>query len=348
MKVLFLIEGLISPASRYRVLQFLPACDQAGIDYDVCPMHGSSYPAVYYRPRLGKLYKALVRSRRYFQRVSDYDLVFQQRLTLPFSAVVEKRLVARNPNFVFDFDDAIFQTESGGSGPEATFNQVISLARHVVAGNEYLAERAAQPTKTTIIPTIIDTDRYRPAPLSEPEQPLTIGWMGTAGNYPNFAPLLPVLERLLQAFPAWRFKIVSDRPPPFQLPNMVFEKWTAVGEIPALASFHIGLMPLKDTEWNRGKCAFKLIQYMALGLPVVASGVGSNRQVVGHGESGFLAAAPDEWEAHLVSLLEDAELRRRLGEKGRIRCVDHYSLNSQKARFINILRENARTGCYIL
>src|SRR5262249_24943742 len=135
----------------------------------------------------------------------------------------------------------------------------------LIAGNAYLAEAAQAPEKTAVIPTSIDTDRFRPPLARRSSAAPVIGWMGTASNYPNFAPLLPALQDLL-ASGACRLRIVSDAPPPFSLPGQDFIPWSEAIEVEALHGFDIGIMPLLDTAWNRGKCAFKLIQYQATGL----------------------------------------------------------------------------------
>ncbi len=342
MRVLFLIEGWISPAPRYRVLQYLPFLEREGVQFVVRALHGERYPFFYHWPVVGALYKAFARFFRRWYHLRDasaFDVVFQQRLSVPFSAWLERRLVVRNPRLVFDFDDAIYQTEAG---PDATrarvFAEVVGLARSLVAGTDYLARKAGRPA--TVIPTVIDTDHYLPT-VQRRRKELVVGWIGTASNYPNFAELVPVLEQLAERHPELRFRIVSDREPPFALTRLDYSPWHKDREIADLQSFDIGIMPLADSDWNRGKCAFKLIQYMAVGLPVVAGKVGANCEVVLEGETGFLAAAPAEWEQGLERLIADAALRARLGARGRERCVAQFSIRAAREPFLRVLRETA-------
>lgn len=342
MRVLFLIEGWISPAPRYRVLQYLPYLEREGVRFEVRALHGERYPFFYHWPVVGALYKALARfSRRWYHQrdAASFDVVFQQRLSVPFSAWLERRLARRNPHLVFDFDDAIYQTEAG---PDATrarvFAEVVGLARGLIAGTDYLAQKAGRPA--TVIPTVIDTDHYLPAPAPRRDT-LVIGWIGTASNYPNFGELVPVLQRLAERHPQLRFRIVSDREPPFALTRLDYTPWHKDREIADLQSFDIGIMPLADSDWNRGKCAFKLIQYMAVGLPVVAGKVGANCEVVQEGETGFLAATPAEWEQGLERLIADGALRARLGASGRERCVAHFSVRAARGPFLQVLRATA-------
>jgi len=339
-RALFLIEGWIAPGPRYRVLQFLPFLEAQGVRCEVRALHGHKL-SVFARPgMIGKIYKGLVRARRWFHvgDASDFDVVFLQRLTLPFSSVIERRLLARNARVIFDFDDALFQTPAGADNTRMrVFREVVDRAAMVVAGSRYLAE-AARPD-ALVIPTVIDADRYVPAP--EERDTVTIGWIGTHSNYPNFTPILEVLTRLVSRFPSARVEVVADYPPPFTLPGLRFSRWQADREIADLQRFDIGIMPLEDTAWNRGKCAFKLIEYMAVGLPVVAGAVGANREVVLDGETGFLATDPRDWETALTRLIEDASLRRRMGEAGRARCLERYSTASQQGRLLEVLREVA-------
>ncbi len=340
MKVLFLIEGWITPASRYRVLQYLPYLEEQGIAFTVRALHGESHPPLMRKPLVGKFYKALVRSKRWFQitDAADFDVVFLQRLTLPFTSVIERRLAQINPRIIFDFDDALFQTENGpNEGRMRVFREVVDSADQVLAGSRYLAD-VARPD-SCVIPTVINTGAYRPN--GGEEDKLVIGWMGTHSNYPNFEPILVALSRLQKRFPQVHLHIVSDVAPPFTLPGMTYEAWDKDREIADLQAFHIGIMPLTDTSWNRGKCAFKIIEYMSVGIPVVAGRVGANSEVVLEGKTGFLAESAKEWEAALSRLIKDKSLRRRLGKAGRDRCVTHYSIDSQKENFLALLHKVA-------
>lgn len=345
MKVLFLIEGEISPAPRYRVLQYLPYLQDQGVATEVRAMHGARYPSFYHHPLFGKIYKLGKRSLRWFAvaDAADFDVVFLQRPTLPHSAFVERRLFAKNPRVIFDFDDAVFQTEVGESAArKAVFDEIVAGSREVIAGTGYLAG-FVKDRPVTVIPTVVDTDIYGPRTQSRGEK-MVIGWMGTHGNYVNFEPLLPMLAEFLTRRDVV-LRLVSDLPPSFSLPNMEFIKWSAAEEVALLQSFDIGLMPLRDTSWNRGKCAFKLIQYMSVASPVVAGSVGANRDVVVHGESGFLADTAEEWRTALTTLVEDAAKAKSMGLAGRNRCEQYYSVKGQAPRVHEVITRvaNARS-----
>ncbi|MCB1050505.1 MAG: glycosyltransferase family 4 protein [Acidobacteria bacterium] len=338
--VLFFVEGDRMPAPRYRVFQFLPYLQERGWHCELALLHRGKPHPIYYWRGLGSAYKFVVRSKRWFQasRAKSFDVAFVQRLAVPFSAAAEQRIQHQNPKMIFDFDDAIYQTEGQEDVPSRrkAFQKVVSIAQHIVAGSTFLASQTGAEAKTSVIPTVLDTDRYHP--LAKKNGGKVVGWMGSHSNYANFGPLLPELTQM--AGRGYCVRFVSDRPPPFQLPNMEYRAWSPERELADLQSFDVGLMPLLDTAWNRGKCAFKLIQYMAVGIPVIASPVGANREVVRDGENGFLAEQ-GEWLEKVVTLLESPKVARAMGERGRERCVQHYSVLSQIDRFETVLNQIA-------
>jgi len=340
-RALFLIEGWISPAPRYRVLQYLDFLRKQGVHCEVRALHGERYPFFSRWPLVGQFYKTLVRARRWLQ-ISDaghFDVVVQQRLTLPFSSAIERRLFRLNPRVVFDFDDALYRTGDGADARrKRVFETTVRGSREVVAGSRYLAQRCTR--EVTVIPTVIDTGRYQP--VAATSATVTIGWMGTYSNLPNLRDVLPSVARVLERYPEARLQIVADQDPKLDLRRYQFIDWCKTEEIERLQGFDIGIMPLRDTLWNRGKCAFKIVQYMSVGIPVVASKVGANVDVVLDGQTGFLVGESLSWESALSRLLDDPELRASMGAAGRKRCVQSYSVVSQQETLLRVLRRAAQ------
>lgn len=263
------------------------------------------------------------------------DVVFFQRpLTeLPF-ATLERLVSARHPT-IFDFDDAIFLTWQN----RKKFRTLVEMVDHVIAGNRGLAEATGVPDKTTVIPTGIDTDRFVPFPASQRRgAEVIVGWTGLAHNYPQLLTAAAPIRDALMASGA-TLRIISDAPPPkaFGRVRVEYRRWSPATEIEDLADIDVGLMPLPDSPHARGKCAFKLLQYMALERPAVASSVGVNREVVHHGDDGFLAASPDDWKSVLCALIEDPGLRARVGAAARRRIVADYSLAALLPRYRSVL-----------
>lgn len=268
----------------------------------------------------------------YFRRIQDRrrslaeaDLVVLAKLNLGLG---EDRLLRRHARrLTLDVDDAIYlrQPRSPGEAADvscvrlARFGRTAGASDLVTAGNQRLAHVARRFTRRVeVVPTTV---RFGDRPPRPPEgdggrRGHTLVWIGLPHNLVYLEPLRPALARLSQRYPDLRLRVVSSRWPEWDDVPLERVEWSEAGERSALAGAGIGLMPLTDDAWSRAKCAFKLLQYMAEGLPSVASPVGANRQVVVDGETGFLAAGADQWHDALDRLLADRELRRRMGEAG--------------------------------
>jgi len=327
MKIEFLILGREMPSSRFRVLQYLPMLKQAGCD---CRVIGMDPP--FFIPGLKTLFSFGHRLRAIFA-TRRFDLVFLQKADFVVRRGLYLRLLFRRRNkVVFDFDDAIFIDPDNGLDVSGKFHErlqfILARSRLVIAGNDYLAAFARQYSKNVlVIPTPIDTERYIPAPAAARDE-ITIGWMGTVPNLTYLLRLVPVIKRILALTDAVFLFITNLDNKPKELDfseRIEFRTWQAEVEVDHLRSFDIGIMPLADDPFTRGKCGFKLLQYMAVGIPVVASPVGMNRQIVEDGVNGFLAADEKEWLDKLRRLCQDKALRTKLGRAGRETVVAHYA-----------------------
>ena len=339
-RVVFFLRGRTVPSARARGLVIARLLREAGyrclVRAAVPSVDGDSWLPWWCKP-IGPLFIPVAAAARALDLrvLRRGDVVFFQRpLTELPIATLERRVAARHP-IIFDFDDAIFLTWQN----RKKFRTLIEMADHVIAGNRGLAEAAAAPHKTTIIPTGIDTERFVPSPSSSRRGgDVIIGWTGLAHNYPQLLTAAASIRDALMASGA-TLRIISDAPPPraFGGARVEFRRWSAETEIRDLADIDIGLMPLPDSPHARGKCAFKLLQYMALGRPAVASPVGVNTEVVRSGRDGFLAASPGEWTTWLLALIDDPELRARIGAAARERIVADYSLSALLPRYQSVL-----------
>jgi glycosyltransferase involved in cell wall biosynthesis len=290
--------------------------------------------------RLRALFRPWAAARR-LQQVSTLrrdDVVFFQRPMVELPTSWFERRAARGRASVFDFDDAFF-LDLGG---RRKLREIVAAVDQVIAGNRYLAEHAGAPEKTTVIPTVVDTERFRALPARDRRgREVILGWTGLRGNYPQLMTALPGIAAALARTGA-RLLLISNAPPPAPLAALAeFVPWRQESELEDLARIDIGLMPLPDSPFARGKCAYKLIQYMALGRPGVASPVGANREVVTDGVDGFLPSGDRAWEATLVRLIDDPDLRARVGVAARARVEAAYSLEAVIPRYQEIL---ARLG----
>ncbi len=343
LKILFLLEGVTIPASRFRVLQFLEHFEAAGVEATTWFGYGPEYNRMASTP-YGAAYKLGARLRRVAGAplAATHDVVFVQRPALPFTALPEAIVAGLNPRVLFDFDDNLKVNGAGEEVPSRTqtFERLIALSAHVIAGNGFLAGQAGAAAKTTIIPTVLDAQKYAPGPSRfEREEGPVIGWMGTAGNFPSVRTVLPALERTLEANPKAIARFVSNaRLPELEgHPQVEQIAWRADEEVEQLRAFDVGLMPLEDTVLTRGKCGFKMIQYMSVGVPVVASAVGANVEIFEGSGAGELMAPGEDWGEALGRAVERTEgARREVGEAGRTRVLERYSVRGVLPKYLDL------------
>lgn len=337
-KVAFLTAYNRSRASsRVRVYDYLPYLSGMGFRCKILPF-----------PRELRIFNKYWYVIRIFMLAYKADVVVLQKLVLQERFIDMLRAI--NPRIIFDFDDALWAPpDIQYRNPKVQeryrlltkrLNYILSYAVRVVVGSQYLAMYAASfAPHVDVIPSSVDPKRY---PLKDHRnaRPAVLGWIGSPENLVDFKPIIPVLRRIVGD--NVKVKIVSSAAPNLDGVPAEFESWKLGNDIEHLHGFDIGLMPLNDTERSRGRCGFKAVQYMAVGLPVVASNVGAAREVIVHGETGFLASSEDEWYDYLVRLIPDHELRKRLGWEGRKRVECYFNLEVNAVRWADILREVAR------
>jgi glycosyltransferase involved in cell wall biosynthesis len=252
---------------------------------------------------------------------------------------------------VLDFDDAIYLRRPRALGElpgrsalrGAKFDRTCSASWLVLAGNDTLAERArARGRRVEVVPTSVDVEAFPAEPA--PRRGDTVVWIGRPENLVYLELVRPALAVLAREFPGLTLRVVSSEFP--EWPEVRIERvpWSEAGEAAALASADVGVMPLFDDGWTRGKCAFKLLQYMAASLPAVASPVGANREVVVAGETGYLAAAPEEWTAHLREILTAPERAAAMGRAARASVARRFDRRATVERVVGLLREAAGPG----
>jgi glycosyltransferase involved in cell wall biosynthesis len=326
-KALFLLTKRPIPSSRIRMTECFDLYRAAGIDCTAIRIPSGILG------RLGLLRLA-----------PRFDVIVLQKKTSLH--LVELAMLRRlNPRIIFDFDDAVMFHElehrrplTGKHVPK--FLATVDHCAAVVAGNAFLASFATPNCpRVYVLPTSIDTERYRPRGDAGHGDAVTIGWVGLGGNLYYLAELAPVLQRLAKDYPALRLKIISNRF--IEIPGVpiVNEPWSLEGEVAALQSVDIGVMPLHDSLWARGKCGYKILQYMGVGVPAVASPVGINTEFIQPGVTGFLASGESEWIEHLRFLIDHPAERREMGRRGRALIEARYSKTRFAERYVEIMRE---------
>jgi glycosyltransferase involved in cell wall biosynthesis len=353
MRVLALVPGLFdtSPGQRFRIEQWDSSLRESGVEIVYEPFECEELHSIISSPgRVGaKLWlaiKGFVNRVTVLLGVGDYDAVYVFREAALFGPAVFEYWIERSGvPMIFDFDDAVFVpyvSPSNGRLSRLKFpgkaRTICRLSSHVMAGNRYLAEYARRVnSNVTVIPTTIDTDKY----LVENSKPYSampvIGWSGSFSTAQHLDTLRASLLRLA-AREKFRLRVVgvSD----YRLDGVEVEAlpWRSQTEVEDLRAIDIGVMPLPDDDWSRGKCGLKALQYMALGIPAVCSPVGVNSEIIQDGVNGFLASTEDEWVEKLTTLLRSAELRKRFGLAGRRTVEANYSARSQVPRVLEIFK----------
>jgi glycosyltransferase involved in cell wall biosynthesis len=358
MRVLFVVMHRLrrSPAQRFRFEQYLAHLEANGIECDVSNLISERDDRVLYAPgryaaKFGILLKSIGIRLRDVMAAKRYDVIFIQREALMVNSGVIEWLFAQGPaRIVFDFDDAVWRQPVSDANSALGFlrggpSKIPGILRRsdvVIAGNEYLADYArAYNSNVHVIPTTLDTSTHAPKPRT-PKERICIGWNGSPSTVPYFDALTPILARVKRRFgDRVYFKLLGDGRYRNDSLGLTGQPWREESEVDDTLEFDIGLMPLPDDPWTRGKCGFKALLYMSLAIPPVVSPVGVNSEIVTDGQSGFTAVSDDEWVDKISTLVLNPDLRRDFGARGRDIVVARYSFESQKDRYVNLLRSLA-------
>ncbi|HKG46133.1 MAG TPA: glycosyltransferase family 4 protein [Pyrinomonadaceae bacterium] len=353
MRVLALMPALYdtSPGQRYRLEQWEPLLRERGVDITFASFEDEELHALLYkrgmmRKKLRLVTRGLGRRLSLVRKVKDYDLVYILREAALLGPPVFERLIAQSGvPVVFDFDDAIFVSYRSPSNGYLSYLKFASktkticrISSHVMVGNPYLADYARQVNdRVTVIPTTIDTEKYRVPDRREKPGPPVIGWTGSHSTVQHLDTMRGALKKLAGKEP-FRLRVIGT--PSYECPPVEVEAmpWRAETELEDLSEIDIGMMPLPDDRWSKGKCGLKALQFMALGIPTICSPVGVNTDIIQDDQNGFIAATEDEWVEKLSRLLRSAELRQRLGHAGRVTVEEKYSAITQTPRVYEIFQ----------
>ncbi|MEC5396972.1 glycosyltransferase family 4 protein [Uliginosibacterium sp. H1] len=330
-------QGDDVPSARFRVRALIPLLAEEGIAVREWPARHGAYPPPGLIARVKWAPHALAERAVALREAGRSDVALFQRELLSTLHTIEDRW--RGPA-VFDVDDAIWLNQRFGG-----IDRIAQRLGRVICGNAYIAEHFSRHAKVWVLPTAVDTAHYRPAAsLARDAGARVMVWSGSASGLPYLQDIVPALARIMASLPDVRLRVVCNQPP--QLRGLPQERvdhwpWDPATEVTALQTAHLGLMPMPDTAWTRGKCSFKMLTYMACGLPVLVSPWGMNAEVLAHDEVGQGARDAGEWVDAAIALLRDDMLSRRLGDNGRRVVQQHYSAEVIVPRLAAILREAA-------
>jgi hypothetical protein len=342
--------GPMAASTRHRLLQYLPHLADAGIEVTHLPL----LPDAYVRAvSTGSGYSRARTAGHYLQRLrqvlsgTDADVIWIYGELFPFLPSAWEELVFRHRKpVIYDCDDAFFYAYSAHRNPLVRrllgrkLDRLMRGAAAASCGNGHLQDYVSRfSRKTILLPTVVDTQVYRPRVDGNAGQPVTIGWIGSSSTWGYMQPLLPLL-RELAATRGIRVRVVGagHAAQGESFPGLDLVEWNERREVEEVQRMDIGISLVPDDPWVQGKCGLKLVQYMACGLPAVASPVGVNRQLITPGVNGLLPDGEQEWRSALLSLIDDATLRRSLGAAGRQRACELYSLDVQAPRLIELLK----------
>jgi glycosyltransferase involved in cell wall biosynthesis len=362
MKVLAIVPSIYdtSPGQRYRIEQWEALLREAGVEITYSSFETAELQRILHQSgntwqKIQGVLQNINRRRNEMKSLKGFDLVYVFReAALLGPAWFERRIARSGVPMVFDFDDAVFVAYKSPSNGYLSYlkfpnktAEICRLSSHIMAGNQYLADYAKQfNERVTIIPTTIDTEKYRMPEQKPAPETLTIGWSGSFSTAQHLATLSDVLQELARQ-EKFRLRVIGA--PQFELAGVDVEvvKWRSETEVEDLLSIDIGVMPLPDDEWSKGKCGLKALQYMALGIPTICSPVGVNSTIIQDGVNGYLADGKDEWIAKLKKLLHSAELRRELGAAGRETVEKGYSAISQAPRVLEVFQSVVKEKSYV-
>jgi glycosyltransferase involved in cell wall biosynthesis len=346
-----------APGQRYRIEQWAPLLKPFGVEVTFEPFRGDELHQLLSREgnTLRKVWltaRESVRRLKVIKLIRDYDLVYiYKEVALLGPALIENYISMKGVPIVFDLDDAIFMHSNYSSPVNRYFRllkfpgktgTICRLAAHVIAGNSYLADYSSRFNRNvTVVPTTIDTNKYTVDETKVTSDPPVIGWSGSYSTVQHLNTIRHALIRLAEK-ERFRLRVIGTSSYPIEGIAVEAMPWRPDTEVSDLNAIDIGIMPLPDNDWTRGKCGLKALQYMALGIPTVCSPVGVNTRMIRDNENGLLAHTEDEWIAKLTSLLHSASLRERLGKAGRATVEAEYAMALHAPRIYQIFNAIGR------
>ncbi|MCP4521852.1 MAG: glycosyltransferase family 4 protein [Cytophagales bacterium] len=352
MKVLFLCPypEKEAPSQRFRYEQYLKFLPSVGIDYvQKSFLDEETWTILYKKGNKAKKIIGILKGflRRFFLlfTLSSYDYVFIHREATPIGPPWVEWCIAKlwRKRIIYDFDDAIWLSNTSavnkivaGIKWHHKVRQISKWSYKVSCGNEYLCDYALQFNQNTIYnPTTIDTENLHKEVKNQHTNHFVLGWTGTHSTMKYLDDLVPVLQKLQEKYD-FTFLVISNQDPKLPLKKFQYVQWKKETELQDLLRMNVGVMPLTDDKWAKGKCGFKGLQYLALGIPALVSSVGVNTQIVQDGKNGFLCDSPKEWEEAIEKLVKDTQLSIDMGKEGRRTVVENYSVLSNQQNFIEL------------
>jgi len=326
MKVAFLTNRTDKPSFRFRITEYLPYLKKENIETDIFLIN-----------------KSLIKRIKIYQKLKEFDCVFLHRCLLSFIDIyLLKKFSAK---LIFDFDDAIIYNDPNKKNlisykKNIRFRRTIKYADIIITGNQHLKDLVKPyDDKTWIIPTPVDTSYFMPDNKKTDKEIIIIGWLGSSSTLVYLKDIIDTLDKLYLEHKNIKLKIVADAFIESKNIPIIRKKWNKDDEVSDLQSFDIGIMPLRDDDWSKGKCGFKLIQYLSCAIPAICSPVGVNTDIIKNNYNGLLASNNEEWIKQLSILIKDSTLRMKLANNGVKTIKDRFSIKANLPALLKLIQK---------
>lgn len=354
MKIVFIHQYPFdeAPSQRFRFEQYFTTLKSRNIEHDVQPFWDSAtwnilYQKGHWFAKIWGIIKGFWKRVLLLFSIGKYDFVFIHRASAPLGPAFYEWLLAKifRKKIIYDFDDAIWIPNFSEHNEFLNFlkfyskvGKICSYSYKIACGNNYIAEFAKKNNSNSpviINPTTIDTENYHNKIKNQDTKRFVIGWTGTHTTLWHLFLIAPVIKELEERND-FDFIVIAEEKPKVELKSLKFIPWNKNTEIDDLLQFNIGVMPMFDNAFTRGKCGFKALQYMALGMPALVSPVGVNTEIVDNGVNGFICKSNEDWKKNILLLMNDVELRKKMGVAAREKIIKKYSVLSNTENFLNL------------
>ena len=350
MKILFIVPYPYgkAPSQRFRFEQYLEFLIEKNWEYTFAPFLDENTWEILYKPghikhKVWGIVKGFYKRLNLLFAVPEFDFVFIHREATPIGPPWFEWIIAKifKKKIIYDFDDAIWLPNTSENNKivagikwHSKVKSICQWAYKVSCGNTYLSDFAKKYNSNTFVnPTTIDTIHLHNQVKNQNTEPVVIGWTGTHSTMKYLHQIVPVLEELEKDFD-FKFLVISNKAPDWSIKSLIYKPWQKETEIKDLLQFNLGLMPLEDDIWAKGKCAFKALQYMALGIPALVSPIGMNNEVVEDGVNGYICNTPQQWYASLEEMINKPKLREDMGRLARYRIEQSYAVTGNRLNFL--------------
>lgn len=349
-KVAFIVPYPVgeAPSQRFRFEQYFVYLEEANIQYEIFPFLSLSTWEILYKPgntfiKITGIINGFLRRCLLMFQLGKYDFVFIHREVSPIGPPIFEWIIAKvfRKKIIYDFDDAIWLPNTSENNKivagikwHSKTSSICKWAYKVSCGNDYLCKYALAYNPNVVLnPTTIDTNNLHNQTKNQQSNLPVIGWTGSHSTIEYLDDIIPIIAELEKKY-AFKFVVISNKKPNYNLESLEFVAWQKETEIDDLIQLNIGIMPLRKDAWSEGKCGFKALQYMSLGIPAIVSPIGVNKKIVTHKVNGYLVNNDEEWKQALEDLLQNVSERIAMGTQARLTIENNFSVNSNKKNFL--------------